>query len=64
MQNQFGGNGELSGPELFAVLAFYGFILVVIIAIQILICGSSTNEVRGLEIDDYPMRANLARWSA
>ncbi len=38
MQDQFGGNAELSGPELIAVLAFYGFILVVVIAIQILIC--------------------------
>ena len=26
--------------------------------------GSSTNEVRGIEINDYPMRANLARWRA
>ncbi len=38
MQDQFGGNPQLSGPELVAVLAFYGFILVVIIGIQILIC--------------------------
>ena len=28
------------------------------------IVGSTTNEVRGIEINDYPMSANLARWRA
>ena len=38
MQDQFGANPEIGGAELVAMLAFYGFILVVIIAIQILVC--------------------------